>query len=267
MPCYIRVVRVFTKSFAAFLVLAAAFPAAAKDRPLGKNLKAALEQKRLPGTSVGISGPVILDPGHGGADWGATVSGVYEKDIVLAIAKKLQERLGAVPVKLTRDSDVFVTLDGRVEQSLDLNGGAFVSLHVNQVRRKDLQGITIYAFGRTHRHWWNRRHRSKVPPLPPPPKDEVKASLALAVSVGKTLRAEGLRVNQMDRAEYYVLKNPRIPSILIEMGYLSNPEEGARLNDPEYQDRLAAALAKSLQEYLAQTQAPKPAKLARYDAR
>lgn len=258
-----------TGLFAA-LFLVAAMPAAAKDRPLGKGLKAALQQnqKHAPAApSAGVSGPIILDPGHGGQDWGATVGGVHEKDIVLSVAKKLQERLGPIPVKLTRDSDVFVPLDGRVEQSIEWNGGAFVSLHVNQVRRKDLQGITVYAFGRTHYHWWHRRHKNKVPPLPAPPKDEVKASVALAANVAKTLRGEGFQVNQMDRAEYYVLKNPALPSILIEMGYLSTPSEAAKLTDPEYQDRLAAALAKSLQEYLAKAQTPGATKIARYEAK
>ena len=75
-------------------------------------------------------------------------------------------------------------------------------------------------------------------------------SADFANSIVSSLRAQGLRVDPPARAGFYVLKNPEAPSVLIELGYLSNPAEAARLNDPAYQDRLAEALAVSLESYV-----------------
>lgn len=201
----------------------------------------------------GIQSPFILDPGHGGEDLGAVVGGKREKDIALAIARKVKrhlEALAGVSARLTRESDVFLPLDQRVGESLEWNGTAFISLHVNEVRTKELQGITVYAFGPDRSPGGGRRPR--LAPLPPPPREQVRASAALAGSIARSLRAQGLRVGPPERASFYVLKNPGIPSVLIELGYLSNPQEAARLNDPAYQERLARALAASLQSHFAQ---------------
>lgn len=194
--------------------------------------------------------PVILDPGHGGDDLGAVVGGRREKDIALAIARKVKEKLeafGSAPVRLTRDADVYVPLDRRVTESLE--GEVFISLHLNQVRSKRLQGITVYAFGKNHFRGGTKRKKHKVAPLPEPSKDEAKASNDLAKALVRSLRAQGFRVDPPAKAGFYVLKNPSIPSVLIELGYLSNPQEAARLNDPQYQDRLAEAVAVSLQSW------------------
>ena len=85
--------------------------------------------------------------------------------------------------------------------------------------------------------------------MAPPPKEVAQAGFILADSIARSLRAQGFRVNSIELASYYVLKNPSIPSILIELGYLSNPKEAAMLNNPAYQDRLAEALAVSLGSY------------------
>jgi N-acetylmuramoyl-L-alanine amidase len=203
--------------------------------------------------------PIVIDAGHGGQDWGATVAGRYEKDITLAVARKLRARLRALglgPVRMTRDSDEFVPLDGRVEENSAWSGGLFISLHANKVFRRGSHGIMVYSFGKGHgRSDRHHRHHRKVPPLPAPPGEQVRAGAALAAELARSLRREGLRVEAVERAEYYVLKNPRTPSVLVELGYLSNPAEGKLLADPEYQDRLAAALADSLAEHLAH-QAP-----------
>ena len=196
--------------------------------------------------------PVVLDPGHGGADLGAVVGGRREKDIALAIARRVKQKLealGGAPVRLTRDSDIYIPLDQRVGESLDWDGVAFVSLHLNQVRSKKLSGITVYAFGKEHFKTRRRSRRHKVAPLAPPSKDEARISGELARSLVQSLRAQGFRVDPPAKAGFYVLKNPSIPSVLIELGYLSNPVESARLNDPGYQDRLAEAVAVSLRSY------------------
>lgn len=194
--------------------------------------------------------PVILDAGHGGDDLGAVVKGVKEKDIALAVALKLRDRLKAgMPVRLTRETDVYVTLDDRVVNSVDWNGAAFVSIHLNQVRSKKAAGATVYSYGAEKRRWWRRKPRHpKVPPMPAPPGVEAKESAFLASSLVKALRENGVRVEQA-KSDYYVLKNPSQPSVLIELGYLSNPEEAARLSDPAYQDKLVSSLAKAIEGY------------------
>ena len=195
---------------------------------------------------------VILDPGHGGDDLGAVVKGRREKDIALSISRKVKAKLESLgsPVKLTRDSDVFIPLDQRVTDGEGWDGRVFVSLHLNQARSKKARGISVYAFGKDRHHIKRHKRHHKVPPLPAPPQDEARASNDLAQAVVSSLRAQGFEANQA-KAGFYVLKNPALPSVLIELGYLSNPKEAANLSDPEYQDRLAEAVAVSLQSYFA----------------
>ena len=115
---------------------------------------------------------------------------------------------------------------------------------------RKLEGITVYAFGKSpYRETRRRRARHSVPPLPAPPKEQARASAAFAETIVRSLRSQGFKVEPPLRAGFYVLKNPTIPSVLIELGYLSNPKEGERLADPAYQDRLADALASSLQAF------------------
>ena len=204
--------------------------------------------------------PIVIDAGHGGDDWGATVAGRYEKDIALAVARKLRdhlEALGVTPVRLTRDSDEFIPLDGRVQETAAWDGGLFISLHANKVFRRGPRGVVVYAYGQGRgRSGRNHRHHRKVPPLPPPPAEEIRAGSALASELVRGLRREGLRAEAPERAEYYVLKNPRTPSVLVELGFLSNPEEAELLADSAYQDRLAAALADALAGHLAAAARP-----------
>lgn len=194
---------------------------------------------------------IILDAGHGGRDLGAVRHGRREKDLALAITRKLRDRLEAegIGVRLTREEDVYVPLDRRISDSIEWEGSAFVSLHVNQDRNTKAEGIEVYAFGaRKSRRARRRRHR--LPPLPAPPRAAREASADLASSIVRTLRSNGLRVDLPEKAGFYVLKNPKLPSVLVELGYLSNAREAARLGEAEYQDKLAEALAVSLREYV-----------------
>jgi N-acetylmuramoyl-L-alanine amidase len=197
--------------------------------------------------------PVIIDPGHGGDDLGAVVKGIQEKDIALAVGLKLRDRIKSeMPVMLTRDSDHYVTLDDRIVDSVDWNGAVFVSIHLNQVHDKRLSGATVYSYGpdriaRRHR----RPHHRGVPPMPAPPGIDAKESDFLASAMVKAMRVDGFRVEKA-KSDYYVLKNPAQPSILIEIGYLSNPDEAARLNDPAYQDKLAGTIAKAIEAFAAE---------------
>ena len=95
--------------------------------------------------------PIVIDAGHGGKAWGAMITGRYEKDITLAVALKLRDHLQALglgPVRMTRDSDEFIPLNGRVDDTSAWGGGLFISLHANKVFRHGPHGIMVYSFGR-----------------------------------------------------------------------------------------------------------------------
>jgi len=207
----------------------------------------------LPPSDARPVSPVILDPGHGGDDLGAVVHGLREKDIALAVARKLRDRLQpGMHVMLTRDDDNYVTLDRRVIDAVDWDGAMFVSIHLNQVTSHKSSGAIVYSFGslpgrRHHRHRFHRRH-PEVPMMPSPPRVDASESSELAEAIVDSLRQDGIAVRHA-KSDYYVLKDPAQPSVLIELGYLSNPAEAKRLADPAYQDKLADAIAKALSAY------------------
>lgn len=195
--------------------------------------------------------PVILDPGHGGDDEGAVVHGLMEKNIALVFAQKLKTRLAKnkdLPVVLTRDSDHYVTLDQRLIGSVDKSGSIFVSLHLNQVKGKKAAGAVVYSYGPEQLRRWRKRSHPLVPPMPAPPRGQALDSERLARTFSRNLRADGFRA-ESSKSDYYVLKNPLSPSVLIELGYLNNPDEAAKLNDSAYQDKMVESLAKAIEEY------------------
>lgn len=195
-----------------------------------------------------LSMPVIIDPGHGGEDLGAVVKGVREKDIALAVALKLKARLKNLPVLLTRDKDLYVPLDRRVVDSVDWNGAAFISVHLNQVRSKRVSGAVIYSYGPERRRMAQRRRHPGILPLPAPPGVAAQESEFLARSMADSLRKAGVRVESA-KSDYYVLKNPAQPSVLVELGYLSNAEEAAKLAGSSYQNLLVEGIARAVEEY------------------
>jgi N-acetylmuramoyl-L-alanine amidase len=195
--------------------------------------------------------PVILDPGHGGDDQGAVVRGLQEKDIALVFAKKLKARLARnadLPVVLTRDTDRYVTLDDRLVDSVDMSGSIFVSLHLNQVKGKKAAGAIVYSYGPEQLRKWRKRRHPTVPPMPAPPRGQAADSERLARTFSRNLRAGGFKA-ESSKSDYYVLKNPAAPSVLIELGYLNNPDEAAKLNDSVYQDLMVESLARAIEEY------------------
>ncbi len=199
--------------------------------------------------------PIILDPGHGGHDLGAVANGLQEKDIALAVALKVRERLApTLPVRMTRDDDRFVKLDERVVDAADWNGAMFVSIHLNQVRSRSTSGATVYSYGapKTRRRGWRRwlRRRRRAPPMPAPPRVESAEGGELADAIATRLRRAGVSAAR-ERSDYYVLKEPSQPSVLVELGYLSNRAEARRLADPAYQDKLADAIARAVRDFAA----------------
>ncbi|MBE9004967.1 N-acetylmuramoyl-L-alanine amidase [Fortiea sp. LEGE XX443] len=174
---------------------------------------------------------VVIDPGHGGKDSGAPGLGrLLEKDVVLPIGKRVAAILeqNGVQAVLTRDADFFVELQGRVDIAERVNATLFVSIHANSVgNRPDVNGLEVYYYD---------------------------SGYALAEVVRKTILQDigTLKDRGTRKARFYVLRKSSMPSILVETGYMSGREDNPRLGSPEYQNRMADAIASGVLKYLRQ---------------
>lgn len=220
---------------------------------------------------------VALDAGHGGEDPGAVgPSGLYEKDVVLAVARKLRTRINALPgmrAMLTRESDYFVPLHERVNKARRVQADLFVSIHADAFMNPEARGASVFALSETGAtsaaaRWMAKKENAAdiVGGVNIKTKDatimralldmsttaQIKDSLKLGQAVlghlGKVGRLHKPRVEQ---AGFAVLKAPDIPSILVETGFISNPEEESKLKDEGYQAQLADALLAGIQRYFA----------------
>ncbi|MDZ8095486.1 MAG: N-acetylmuramoyl-L-alanine amidase [Nostoc sp. DedQUE05] len=172
---------------------------------------------------------VIIDPGHGGKDSGALgIGGAREKDVILPIGKRLAEILqqNGVQVIMTRDSDYFVTLPGRVQLAERANADVFVSIHANSAgaSRPDVNGLETYYYD---------------------------SGLGLARIVHSSiLQSLNIKDRGVRRARFYVLRKSSMPSILVETGYMSGRQDMARLRTSAYQNQMAEAIARGVLQYL-----------------
>jgi N-acetylmuramoyl-L-alanine amidase len=220
---------------------------------------------------------VAIDAGHGGEDSGARgANGTNEKDVTLAIAKKLKGLIDAEPNMrgvLTRDSDYFIPLHGRVVKARKLQADLFVSVHADAFTRQDARGSSVFALserGATSamaRLLAKHENESdliggvnidtKDPYLARTLLDlsqtaTISDSLKLAKSVlGHLGEINDLHKGSVEQAGFAVLKAPDIPSILVETAFISNPEEERRLNDVEYQTKMANAILSGIKRYFA----------------
>ncbi len=172
---------------------------------------------------------VIIDPGHGGKDSGALgIGGAREKDVILPIGKRLAEILqqNGVQVIMTRDSDYFVTLPGRVQLAERANADVFVSIHANSAgaSRPDVNGLETYYYD---------------------------SGLGLARIVHNSiLQSLNVKDRGVRRARFYVLRKSSMPSILVETGYMTGRQDMARLRTSAYQNQMAEAIARGVLQYL-----------------
>jgi N-acetylmuramoyl-L-alanine amidase len=172
---------------------------------------------------------VLIDPGHGGKDPGAVgLGGLREKDIILPISKRIAEVLqqNGVQVVMTRDSDYFVTLPGRVQLAERANADVFVSIHANAVGpgRSDVSGLETYYYD---------------------------SGLGLARTVHNSiLQSLNVRDRGVRRARFFVLRKSSMPSILVETGYLTGRDDNAKLRTSAYQNQMAEAIARGVLQYL-----------------
>lgn len=186
------------------------------------------------------------------------MKGHKEKDICLGVALRLRKslkRLGSPNVILTRDSDFYVPLDERVALGSAIGSAIFVSIHVNHSDDRHDHGIVVYSFGHTMPA--PKAPHRPVPELKAPPDAESLASAILASSIVRSLRKQGFSVEGVIHSDYYVLKNPRHPSVLVEIGYLSNRKDYGRLTRGDYRQKFADALARSLTKYISEQKQPR----------
>jgi N-acetylmuramoyl-L-alanine amidase len=221
---------------------------------------------------------VALDPGHGGEDPGAVgPTGLREKDVVLAVALALRDKLNARPgmrVMMTRDADFFVPLQDRVRKARRVQADLFVSIHADAFFKPEARGASVFALstqGATSSaaRWMAARENAADQVggvnvgqvrdaqvlramLDMSTTAQIKDSMKIGHEVLSRIGKVGaLHKNRVEQASFAVLKAPDIPSILVETAFISNPEEEEQLRDPAYRQRLVDALASGITRYFA----------------
>lgn len=232
---------------------------------------------------------VAIDAGHGGEDPGASgANGSHEKDITLALAKKLKQKIDAqenMRAVLIRDGDYFVPLGQRVVKARALKADLFVSIHADAFIKPDARGSSVFALsehGATSvaARWLAKKENDadliggvnvdvKDPFLKRTLIDlsqtaTINDSLKLGRAVLKEIGGvNALHKGEVEQAGFAVLKAPDIPSILVETAFISNPNEEKRLNDPAYQDKLVDAIADGIKDYFDKHPLTAPSRLTR----
>jgi N-acetylmuramoyl-L-alanine amidase len=207
-------------------------------------------------TSVsGAQFRIMIDPGHGGSDLGATRDSFIESKIVLSIADKLKAELENenVEVVLTRENDSHLSLQQRVQMANENNADLFLSLHANWSRSTQVSGFEFYfASQQNQSRGANESHLSKPDEII----EKIKADLTLLgrqkLSLEFSQQAQQQVADQKSvirRAPFYVIENTTMPAVLIEVGFISNRREAKKLASPEYQSEIAALLTKSVLSY------------------
>jgi N-acetylmuramoyl-L-alanine amidase len=174
---------------------------------------------------------VIIDAGHGGYDSGAVgIGGLKEKDIILPIALDVEEilRKQDIDVVMTRDKDVFISLEGRTDLANDVKADLFVSIHANSINlsRPDVNGLETYYYDSGRRlaeliHW--------------------------SVLNGVDIDDRSIR-----RARFYVLRHSAMPAVLVEVGFVTGEVDASNLKDPDHRRQMAEAIARGIVEYIKQ---------------
>lgn len=214
---------------------------------------------------------VIIDAGHGGHDTGAIgPTGVREKDVALGVVLKLKDKLEALglEVVLTRDDDTFVALDQRTRIANKEHGDLFISIHCNAAPSKNLRGVETYTLNTSSNRYSVRLAARENATTERGINDlqYILADLATKANTGESQRLaesvqrslirglskeyKGIRDLGTKEALFVVLLGAKMPSILVETSFLSNPEDEQRLASEEYQQALADNVAEAVESFL-----------------
>jgi N-acetylmuramoyl-L-alanine amidase len=210
---------------------------------------------------------VVLDPGHGGIDPGAQQGDVNEADLMLIYARAVKEallRTGQAEVILTRDADIFVPLESRISIARAAAADVFISLHADALVEGGAKGATIYtlsadATDRAAQTLAERHDRDDLlAGVDLTAQDDLIAHVLmdmarletqpridrLAVALETAIKDQNIKMHRRARqtAGFSVLKSPDIPSVLIELGFMSAPQDLANLQDPDWRARMAEAI-------------------------
>ena len=214
---------------------------------------------------------VVVDAGHGGKDTGAIgPHGVREKDMALAIARKVAGRLRALgfAVVMTRSDDTFVPLDERTRIANEAHADLFVSIHCNAARKRKLEGVETWTLNVA-----SDRYAARLAAFENADADRTVSDLRLILadlatksnagdardlatsvqaSLVRTLRSRVGSVHDhgVKQALFYVLLGTHMPSILVETGFISNPAEEARLKSARFQEGTAEAIARGVKDFV-----------------
>lgn len=217
---------------------------------------------------------IVLDPGHGGQDPGAIgCSGVYEKNITLAMGRELKELLdksGKYKVYLTRNTDKFIPLRDRVKIARGYKADLFMSIHADSALNRNAKGLSVYTLSETASDkeaaaLAERENKADVISglnLVEHSKEvsDILINLAQRETMNRSSEFASFMVREMKKsvalvsnthrfAGFAVLKAPDIPSVLLEMGYLSNRQEEKLLQQKSYRKKLAASTADAINKY------------------
>ncbi len=208
---------------------------------------------------------IIIDPGHGGKDPGAiSKRGLREKDVNLKVSKLLKKELErkGFKVYLTRKTDVYLTLQRRVDIAREKRADLFISIHANANHSRKVSGVEVYHLASSHLN--SKKRLSKLAKQVSRPaeghyskstqkivSDLVKGrnnafSLDAASILVNTFKKLGFKVKTPRGAPFYVLKYNHVPSVLVEIGYLSNHYEEKLLRSSRYQQQVVRAIALSV---------------------
>ena len=238
-----------------------------------KKYKKEVATKKLKAICPYIIGKIVIDPGHGGKDPGALGWGAREKDITLDISKRLKRHLerNCIEAKLTRSIDHFISLWRRADIANKENADFFVSIHANAARAKSAKGFEVFylseavddnaraiaaaenaalkyedsSFGNTKPStnleatlWDITNSENRV--------ESIELAKYITRSAQQSLSTKDRGVKA---ARFYVLKGARMPSILIEVGFISNSQEAAKLKSPTYRELVAKSIAEGISNY------------------
>ena len=218
---------------------------------------------------------VAIDAGHGGKDPGAHgPTGVREKAVTLAVARELARQINEDPgmrAVLIREGDSFVPLKDRYMKARAAQADLFISIHADAAQNSTANGASVFvlstrgASSQAARWLADKENAADlVGGVSLDEKDHNLAAVLLDLSQSATMRASDDLANQVlgslksvgkahkpdiERANFVVLRSPDVPSMLVETGFITNPAEEQRLNDPSYRGRLASAIAEGVRRY------------------